>query len=186
MQSSLLRELTKKYKTRNKILASKSDKIFNGILLAWFISGYFLGNILISQNISYSDCTLCEFISLYLPSIHKASIGSYYQDATQYAWLYFLLTSPIVLIALFIFVQEFNRRVMQTWVVTFFIVVGLVGVYICFVGMSFGGEDASGRFSQLYYKYYFYSTLVAFSFSAMIVASIFLLANHFKGIINKD
>lgn len=179
------KELKNKYKVREKLLAPKSDRTFNAIFLTWFFIGYTLGILINIYNISFSDCGICVSIATYIPSIDKMAVGSRYPEAMHYVWLYSIFSSPLLLILLFVYVREFNRRVMPDYGVMLFLVCGLFGVYICIIGMSFGGKGARGGFNTLYYEYLIYATFIACAASGAVVASIFHLTHHFMGVFNK-
>lgn len=182
----IIKKKIKKYSNSEKLLAPKSERKFNGIFLAWFILGYILGNLINTYGIMLSDCLICEVISAGVPSIHKMAAGSYYKETMHYVWLYFIVTSPLVLILFFIFVKNFNRRLLPNWGIIIFIIIELVGIYVCFLGVEFGGVDALGRFGKLYYHSLLYSTLVAFAFSGMMIAPILFLMHHIIGTIKNE
>ena len=178
--------LTEGYKTRERILTPQSAKRFDVILLGWLLTGYILGILINDSGISFSDCTICVSMSSYLPSVHKMAVGSRYSEAMHFIWLYYILSLPLVLILFFIFVREFNRRILSNWGAVLILVLGLSGGYVCVIGVSFGGEGGSGGYSRLYYENLLYSSLVAFSFSAMIAGSIFYLTHHVIGLFKKE
>ena len=123
-------DLTKKYKTREKLLTPQSAKRFDGILLGWLLTGYILGILINDSGISFSDCTICVSMSSYLPSVHKMAVGSRYSEAMHFIWLYYILSLPLVLILFFIFVREFNRRILSNWGAVLILVLGLSGGYV--------------------------------------------------------
>ena len=176
--------LTEGYKTRERILTPQSAKRFDVILLGWLLTGYILGILVNAYDISFSDCTICTSISAYAPSIHKMAVGSRYPEAMHFIWLYYILTLPIVLTLFFIFVREFNRRVISGLGVIFLIGGGLFGAYVCIKGIGFGSEG--GGFDRLYHRYLIYAAFIACASSGAVVIAIFHLVHHIIGSIKNE
>jgi hypothetical protein len=178
--------IVRKNRAVEKILAPEAARRFDGIVLGWFLLSYGLGSLVVANDISFSECDRCNSIVLYLPSIHRLAVGSRYSEAMHFVWLYALLTAPFLLALLFSLANEFHHRTLPIWGVVFFASMGLFGSYTCFVGMDFGGEDALGKFGQLYHNYLLYSSFVACASAGTVAVSVFYLTHHFVGYVKNE
>ncbi len=175
----------KKYQTTEKILTPESERRFNAIFVTWVVLGYGLGIVVDESDVRFADCGLCEAIGTQIPSIHRMAIGSRYAEAMHYVWLYSLITAPVLLVALFVFVRDFNRIKQPLVGMLVLAVLGLLGAYVYIVGMDFGGMGEGGRFSQLYYRYLLCSSLFACACSGTAATAVFHLVHHIVDAIGK-
>jgi len=174
--------IEKKYGRQSRLLTPRSEKRFNIILAVWFGLAYVLAQFITVSGLSFSDCCACEWIVRGAPAVKKGSVGSLYPEAMQYVWTYILLTLPILFVVFFVFVTDFNHRVLATWAVWFLLGMALMIAYPLFIGMTFGGPDATARLSVLYHKYLLFSTFVAFAAGAVFVSILFHLTHHVIGL----
>ena len=135
--------------TRKRILKPHSERNFNRVVIGWVFTVCLIGEFSVISQLRLDSCNWCSPILTCLPWLHNLAENSKFVSQLEVVWLFCVLGSPVLLVLLFVFVDDFEQRVLQGWAVMLF-VFGIVFFFILFAVAS--GEPSSNAtaFGRLY------------------------------------